>query len=145
MLLPSSTPFHSWFSLSPFLGRSSSLPSPPLSLPAFGSFSFGLWFVRLCTFPYWLHRQLARFPFSFSLRFHSSMRCFLVSFLSSGFLPSGCRFPSPLFLFLGPSRFRASSLVSALFRWTFLWLFCLSSRLVCFAIGLLLSFLVPGS
>ena len=37
-------------------------------------------------------------PFSFSLRLHPSMRCFFVSFLSSGFLPSGCLFPSPLSL-----------------------------------------------
>ena len=85
------------------------------------------------------------FPFSFSLRLHSSMRFFLVSFLSSGFLPSGCLFPSPFSLSLRPSGFRASSLVSALFRWPLLWLSCLSSRLVCFAIGLLLSLLVPGS
>ena len=49
-------------SLYPFLGRSSSLLSPPLSLPASSSFSFGLWLVQLCTFPWWLECQLGRFP-----------------------------------------------------------------------------------
>ena len=50
-----------------------------------------------------------------------------------------CLFP------LGSFGFRASSFVSGLFRWALLWLSCLSSRLVCFAVGLFLSLLVPGS
>ena len=49
-------------SLYPVLGHSSSLLSPPLSLPASGSFSFGLWLVQLCTFPWWLGCQLGRVP-----------------------------------------------------------------------------------
>ena len=52
---------------------------------------------------------------------------------------SGCLFP------LGPFGFRASSFVSGLFLWARLWRSCLSSRLACFAIGLFLSLLVPGS
>ena len=81
-------------------------------------------------------------PFYFSLRLHSSMRCFFVSYLSSLFLPSGCLFPSPLslsswslwvsyFLFcfrtflLGSSSALLSVLLSGLFR---LWAFTFLAR-----------------
>ena len=50
-----------------------------------------------------------------------------------------CLFP------LGSFGFRASSFVSVLFLWALLWLYCVSSRQACFAIGLFLSLLVPGS
>ena len=76
---------------------------------------------------------------SFAILPFSSMRCFFVSFHSSSFLPSGCLFP------LDPFGFRAFSFVSGLFCWALLLLSSLSSHLVCFAIGLFLSLLVPGS
>ena len=49
-----------------------------------------------------------------------------------------CLFP------LGPSGFRAS-FCFRIFRWALLWLSCLSSRLVCFAVGLFHFLFVPGS
>ena len=73
------------------------------------------------------------------------MGCFFVPSLVPDFSLAGvsslvrCLFP------LGPFGFSAYSFVSGLFRWALLRLSCLSSRLVCFAIGPFLSLLVPGS
>ena len=85
-------------------------------------------------------------PFYSSVCLPSSMRCFFVSFLSSGFLPSGCLFPCPLSLSSWSLRV-SCFLWFPHFHWALLRLSCLSSRLVCFAIGLFFpcSFPVPRS
>ena len=74
-------------SLYPFLGRSSSLPSPPLCLPASGSFSFGLRLVQLCTFlGGWVTNWFVSLRFLFALSFvHEVLLCFLSSFRISPF------------------------------------------------------------
>ena len=76
-------------SLCPFIGRSSSLPSPPLSLPASGSFS-GLWIVQIYSFPWCQGRSLGRVPSLSLCVFMSSpvvrlplVCCFLFFILSS--------------------------------------------------------------
>ena len=74
-------------SLYPFLGRSSSLPSPPLSLPASGSFSFGLRLVQLCTsLGGWVASWVVSLLFLFAPSFvHEVLLCFLSSFRISPF------------------------------------------------------------
>ena len=121
-------------SLSPFLGRSSSL-SPCFRLrllrsvacPDLGLHSMAVPLVGSC-------------PFSFSVCLSSAMRCFFVAFLPSGFLPSGTLFP--LLLCLSFSSLQVSCF--PLFPLFSVGLF-FGSRLVCFTIGLLFSLLVPGS
>ena len=97
-------------SLCPFICHSSSLPSPLVSLPASGSFSFGLWLVQIYSFPWWKGRPLGRVP-SFSLHLHvllllffclwSAVYSFTFSALcpgSSPFLPLFAWVPSILFV-----------------------------------------------
>ena len=136
LLLTSSVPSVGG-SLSPFLVRSSSL-SPCFRLRLLRSVA-----CPVLGLPTMAELLVGSCPFSFSVCLPSAMRCFFVAFLPSGFLPSRTLFPLPLsFLFIPPGL--VLPFVSALFRWTLLWLSCLPSRLVCFTIGLSFSLLVPG-
>ena len=91
-------------SLCPFLGRSSSLSSPPLSLPASGSFSFGLRLVQLCTFlGGWVASWVVSLLFLFAPSFVHEVLCFLSLFRISPFRLS---LPWPVVSFhLVPSGF----------------------------------------
>ena len=146
MLLTSSPPFCWWFSLSPFLGSSSSL------LPC-----FRLRLLRSVACPVLgLPSMAGSCPFSFSVRLPSTMRCFLVAFLPYGFLPSRplfrCVFPFHPSGFSASLCFRSfplgssvllSALSSSLFHhWAFV--FLARSRFLVFSLLFLLSAFVSA-
>ena len=74
------------------------------------------------------------------------MRCFAVSFLSSGFLPSGYLSPNPFVSpCLVPSGFVLTVLVPALSFGIFFFSFVRPCHIACFGLGPILRFLVTGS
>ena len=157
--LRSLLPFRSWFLccslciLFPLgiLSLSLSLPWPFFLTPVTSSVSPCFWALLLrsmassaVSFSLAAGSLVVWCPFCFSVRLPSSMRCFLFPFLVPVFSLldvsslAHCLFP------LGPSGFRPSFCFRT-FRWALLRLSYLSFRLVCFAIGLFHSLLVPGS